>query len=289
MKNKLTCQKSKSIPLILVLILLSFLSFAQPYQPVVSFDSTSWTVAHEELFGIVTEHLYTKYHPDSTSSRLFLFGLYPDTIFVGSVREDTNTGKIWYKDIFNNDERLIMDMELSAGDIFEINPGVWSNVDSVFYYEGRKTIRFNLQTKWDEPVMFIEGVGPNIGMFYPTNDYDGHYAACKYNQDLLVYVNSNINFNDCVPKPVGITDNPAIMDAKIYPNPAISVLHVELPQGNRYETGIEILDISGRAFLKKSIHEKNSKFDVGHLKPGIYLVRITNGQHSQYQFIIFTN
>lgn len=289
MKNKTTLQNATSATLIMVLLLLASSAWAQPYQPVIASDSTSWVVAHGELFGIVTEDLYTNKHPDSAYAALFLSGLYPEAIYAGKVREDANTGKVWYTDIYNNAEKLIMDMGLSLGDTYEFKQSIFGEVDSVFYLEGRKIIRFDLETQWDEPVMFIEGVGPNIGMFYPVDEYDSHYAACKYNQEMLVYVNNNVNFDSCAPSPVGISETSDIAGVSIFPNPASSYLHVGLPHDVQGTTVVQIADITGRIFMRELLDEKSNQLDVSHLKPGIYLVMLTNGYQHYHQLIILTN
>lgn len=262
---------------------------AQSYENVISSDSTSWDIAHQELFGIAMEKLYTKKHPDSTYSTLFIFGLYNDTTSVGSIREETNSGKIWYKDIFNTDEKLIMDMNLDLGDTFEVKPGIMSEVDSVFYYEGKKIIRFDLQTRWDESVMFIEGTGPNIGIFYPLYGFDSHYAACKYNQNTLAYVNSNANFDECSPISTGINDNSYNNKIQLYPNPAKSLLKIELPKSFRSKTEIEIKDISGKVILQKVFNKKTFALNVDHIKQGIYILTLWNGGNIYQRLITITN
>lgn len=289
MKNKTTLQNATSATLIMVLLLLASSAWAQPYQPVIASDSTSWVVAHGELFGIVTEDLYTNKHPDSAYAALFLSGLYPEAIYAGKVREDANTGKVWYTDIYNNAEKLIMDMGLGLGDSFEFQTGTFGEVDSVFYLEGRKIIRFDLETQWDERVMFIEGVGPNIGMFYPVDGYDSHYAACKYNEGALVYVNNNANFDGCVASPIGLSETPEMVGVRIFPNPASSYLHVGLPHDVQGNTVVQIADIAGRIFVREMLDEKNNQLDVSWLRPGTYLVMLTNGYQYYHQLIILTN
>lgn len=289
MKKKTNFKNAAAAILMIVLFSASFSAWAQPYQPVISSDSTSWVVAHGELFGIVTEDLYTNKHPDSAYAPLVLSGLYPDAIYAGKVREDANTGKIWYTDIYNNAEKLIMDMGLNSGDSFEFQNGTFGEADSVFYVEGRKIVRFDLETQWDEPVMFIEGVGPNIGMFYPSADYDWYYAACKYNEGALVYVNNNANFDGCAPSPIGLSEMPEMAGVAIFPNPATSYLHIGLPHDVQGNTVVQIADIAGRIFVREMLDEENNRMDVSFLRPGTYLVMLTNGYQYYHQLIILTN
>lgn len=288
MKNGTLSWRTRFATLIFLFLALSFPALTQSYQPIIASDSTSWDMAHPELFGIVMEQLYTIKYPDSTYSKLFTIGLFPDTNYVGKIREDAINGKIWYCDIFNSSEKLIMDMALEIGDTFEIIPGIGSEVDSVFYNEGRKTIRFNLQTIWDEPVMFIEGVGPNIGVFYPADDFDRHYAACKYDMDNLVYVNNNNNFNDCVPNPVGIIDKPKTNNPRIYPIPTASLLLVEMPSNSQTKTVIKIADISGKVLLSEVFFDNNYAINITSFSPGYYIVNLTTIDKYHQQIILIT-
>jgi len=285
MKN-ITIACSKKINVLVLFLTIGLFTIAQPYQPVIESDSTSWDIAHHELFGIAMEKLYTNAYPDSSYSKLYLIGLYPDTNYVGKVREDTNTGKIWYCDIYNNEEILIMNLDLYVGDTFEIEPGIWSTVDSIFYQEEKKTIRFNLQTSWDEPVMFIEGVGPNISLFYPVDTYDYHYAACKYDQDNLVYVNNNINFNGCEPKPVGIKDNLENSKIQIYPNPASNVLYLKLPEAWQDNTLLQLYNITGKVIRLEVLSGTDHTISLLNLLSGLYLITINHKQQYHNQILI---
>ncbi len=66
---------------------------------------------------------------------------------------------------------------------------------------------------------------------------------------------------------------------RIYPNPAISFLSIEIPKSlTDQKTRIEIINIKGRTELKKSIKASTSEFDIGNLNPGIYLIKIKTDQ-----------
>ena len=106
------------------------------------------------------------------------------------IRESDDASKLYVYDPFRQKEYLVSDMNLEIGDKFTI-PEIWKNyyspfsnntllVDSVYVQDGLKHIRFDHQ----EPVWwysfiwyfkplyltFIEGIGPNIGMFYECED-----------------------------------------------------------------------------------------------------------------------
>jgi hypothetical protein len=68
------------------------------------------------------------------------------------------------------------------------------------------------------------------------------------------------------------------VQAKVYPNPANSVLNVELantPRANN--TTIEMIDINGKRVLKYVPKNKMSHLNINPLKSGLYLVKIQTG------------
>lgn len=271
--------------LIIILCSVFFSTYSQSFQPVIYSDSTSWDLAHHELFGIEMGHLYTVKFPDSLYSKLFLYGPMPDTNYLGEIREDTITGRLWFKDVYNN-EKLIMDMTLSVGDTFQIDPYLFSTVDSIFYREGRKILQFDLFTNWDEPVYFIEGVGPNISVIYPIEFYDYHYAACKYHSDTLVYVNTNDNFNECEPKPIGINDRPNFLNVIIYPNPASTSLHFEILTGFKAFIEFKIIDSNGRIVMQERISGNENTISLKNLISGIYTISMIFNQKHNSQILV---
>lgn len=98
----------------------------------------------------------------------------PDRIH-GFARTNTTNSKLWFRGT-GGDETLIMDLDLEAGAIFtgfgggfDAFTGLVERVDTV---EGRKVITFQSDyVGWcligpeTEPFRFIEGIGPNAGLF----------------------------------------------------------------------------------------------------------------------------
>lgn len=68
----------------------------------------------------------------------------------------------------------------------------------------------------------------------------------------------------------------------IYPNPASSILNLELQNNSTYQ----ILDINGRMLQKNSLLKGKNSIDVHYLKAGIYILQIENqGAISSYKFL----
>ncbi len=267
--------KAQSI-LISVLLIIVLHTSGQSYQAVIQSDSTSWDVAHMELFGIMMGTMFTKSYPDSIYSNVFMSNFNYPPIYWGKVREDAISGKLWYIDIYGNDEKIIMDMDLIVGDTFQIKPNHYSTVDSVYYKNNRKIIRFDLETRWDEAVKFIEGVGPNISITYPLDDYDGFYVSCKYNTDSLIYINSNPNFIDCEPDLSAINEISFREEIIIYPNPFTETLNIKLENCLKNYTGkLQFNLYNSMGFrIKNGIMPKSKSIELSDLKSGFYYIHL---------------
>jgi len=247
------------------------------FEAVLSHDSISWDVAKKELFGLHMFKLTVHKHPDSIYTELISNIFFSPEEPMGKIREELNTGRLWYKRPSHDSEILIMDMTLALGDTFEIDAGHWVMVDSVFYLDNRKVIRFDMDSGWDEKIMFIEGVGPNISIIYRYDGYSTFYASCKYQDNELIYVNdNNAYFEGCQPSTVGINNLVLEPDIKISPNPARDELNISLPDNFQDCQTISIFDLSGRLLLQEVHCGNEFRVNVRNLKPGLYFLKVVS-------------
>ncbi len=262
-------------PLIFLINLFLFQNMsAQNYQPVLKTDSTSWTIAHQELFGIVLDVFYTNTFQDSTFSHVYSNDLYYP--YKGKLRENAVEGKLWFTQADSNVEYLIMDMSLQIGDTFEIKPGLWSQVDSIYYLDEKKVIQFDLfSSRWNEPIRFIEGAGPNNN-FSVTYDFDWFYMTCKYDHDILDYVNQNSLFIGCMPDPTGVKEKSDLKnEITFYPNPCSGTLNINISNFNM--TKISIIDLYGRVLNQIYLQNASSLINLNDLTNGVYFIKAEIG------------
>lgn len=74
---------------------------------------------------------------------------------------------------------------------------------------------------------------------------------------------------------VGIAESPDPYNVKIYPNPATSVINIELPGVLKIEKYIiELIDITGRTVLILNPESSTSSLDIKHVDNGLYLIKI---------------
>jgi hypothetical protein len=97
-----------------------------------------------------------------------------------------------------------------------------------------------------------------------TSTRNGNYDiyAQNVNQDGTLGVNT-----------IGIPDL-ATADFKLFPNPASKVLTITTEDSGN----IEILDLTGKVVIEQKTTGKETNIDLSELNPGIYFVRVINGQ-----------
>ncbi|MEQ8878782.1 MAG: T9SS type A sorting domain-containing protein, partial [Cyclobacteriaceae bacterium] len=79
-------------------------------------------------------------------------------------------------------------------------------------------------------------------------------------------------------------------DMSIYPNPVSDQLNIYLGQRfSRTSMNMVIRDISGKVVWNKSFNAPEQKVEltITHLKPGPYLLEVTNGTYTHVEHIIF--
>lgn len=253
---------------------------ADNFQAVLNSDSISWNMAKAELATNIMFDMYCVSYPDSAYSNLYI-GEYDMTYFYGGkFREDTNTGQLWYKNLYNA-ERLLMDMSLSVGDTFEVYTNEWSTVEAVYYLEGRKIIQFDWYSNmWKENLLFIEGVGRNIGLLY--GDYL-FYASCKYDNDQLVYVNQNTSMF------IGCFLDPTNVDESIVEKAAFSITQLagskqfRIKGVNAFNKPIhlKVVDILGNKTSEYTLSNDPDTVDLGHLENGLYVLVFSSIEHGE--------
>ena len=89
----------------------------------------------------------------------------------------------------------------------------------------------------------------------------------------LIYANSeDLQLND---------------DISVFPNPFDKYLNINPKQDLRGDILVKIINTEGKAVLEKLLEgEKLDKLDVGFLKPGMYVIEVTNNKHTQTSKIL---
>lgn len=284
----------KKIIIILLLLISNVESgYSQPYESIfASTGNTEWVFTWGNLWGRTNDTVYVE--KDTLVNGLNYKKIVTRKGYYdgGLLRENTDSGKVWYRDIQCVDandtlEKLVFDFSLKVGDTFKTmlhNLYSYTNhgeiVDSIDEIGGLKYIYFKATDNGfgDEPITFIEGIGSNLGVILKacSGSYmRSRYLLCSYkNGQKTTYENKFYNgvcwmFND-ITEDINANSKVRI---KLYPQPVSALLNVEV-QGDFYVNRLEIINQIGQIVYKvsdNSIHQ----IDVSAIPSGYYFLRIS--------------
>ncbi|MBN1143215.1 MAG: T9SS type A sorting domain-containing protein [Bacteroidales bacterium] len=260
-----------------------------PYQSVFGATSTSWNLYHEIPDAGWTDSLVVT--RDTTIHGLAYKEVLNTVVRMGTeqyyLRESGDRSKVYlYVPEIADEEFPVMDLTLALADTFYMGTDRSDTliVDSVYTADGRKHIRFDYPieiTGRTEKLEFIEGVGTNFGLFYQGIPSmltpPSQYLLCAYHNGSQVFSNKSMN-GQCSIHWVGINDQAAAREIKMYPNPAHDKLTIELP-GNQFTGTCRLLVYNSSGCLIETLEGSSSPITVNvQDKPaGIYLIRLNHG------------
>ena len=260
-------------------MVISGLTYAQPYKSIFGNTSTMWIIKWYNLdFGGNDTIVVEKDTLVDGFNWKKIILTHPAGFFESGalLREDTLIGKVWYHPLEpgRDSTYLAFDFSLEEGDTFDLssNYDPWLTsvmVDSTEMTDAGKRIRFNSFIEEGENIAFIEGVGGNQGPIYKESSGFLHpYLLCAYKDGVQTY--SNISYEgDCSPPTSIHLIDPAIA-IEVYPNPVVDVLHIKNDSEIELEK-VEIYDVLGR---KISAEGYDLSIDFNGLMPGLYYVRL---------------
>ena len=87
--------------------------------------------------------------------------------------------------------------------------------------------------------------------------------------------------------PTAVAELPALVDLKLWPNPAQDELNVTLNSGYTNKVMVTVIDLSGRTVLNMeqalALGSNQIRLDTAPLEEGLYLLRISDGARSVTQ------
>lgn len=297
------------VTLILILVI-SSLAKSQPYQSIFSTGQglNIWTFRWGNMSGTTNDTVFIEkdtivngllYKKVITKATYILPSIYPG----GLLREDRNTGYVWYKDIIQGNgadtsERVAFRFDLNVGDTFDISnsmvgtggyPMDWNIVDSVKTINGLKHIYFRGKHLEDEPITIIEGVGSNVGIIWKysvSTIMMGQYLLCSYvDGQKTGYHNRKYNGACSI-----TTGNIQSLDSNdyiisLYPQPAKDKLFIKAENGINI-TGYAIYNIQGQLILSQQ-ENAVTEVDLSHIPNGTYYIKMAtdNDRYTSKVFI----
>ncbi len=276
----------KKFLFILYLIAISCSFSYSQYKSIFGESDTQWTIKSSNLHGIVTDTLTAENDTiiDDVTYRIISSSDPWHTIYL---HEDLEEGRWSYFTDLEPTERLLMDLSLNVGDslYFRIawgnQPGYFE-VDSVYEQDNRKHVRINLPLYFadNEKLTFIEGVGPNTGMFY--QDYinfgkGNPYLLCYWRDGVKEFSNL-YHEGECSIFSFSNIDSPMQLPPlfTISPNP-VSQNYFEIAFEEPFTGIIGLMDINGSYVFKKKITDslfRKTIFLPEVNQTGLYMLRI---------------
>ncbi len=107
------------------------------------------------------------------------------------------------------------------------------------------------------------------------------FEAAEKDGNGVEQITFNVNVNMAVPS--AVNNIISGVNARIYPNPATDLLHVEW-KGNK--AVLSITDISGKEFIARALLNHNETVSLYGLNPGLYLVKIISDEGTAIQKLL---
>ena len=278
--------------LILFLFVVPNNLYAQPYQSIFGNSNTAWKIAALNLPGAFTDSMFTL---SDTTINFKIYKKIRSSYFqntAGFLREDSLNSIGYFYSTFDSIEREIYNLNLTVGDSFYFN-GVWPisvgyhYVDSVYALSGKKHLRFNTFTYWNEKFEFIESVGVNINLDYQSSSLrQNSFLLCNYQDNTINYLNANSNFDGCDL----ITGINTLVQSKniFYPNPTNDIFQINLFN----DSEVELFNSVGCKIFSNHFHKQNLKISMNEIIGnvyGIYFLRIKSSNTYSFCKLIYTN
>ena len=274
--------RMKSTIILLIFLLTGFFSFSQNYESIFGSQSTQWNMTIGNLWGTgSTKHTVLGDTLLNEKEYKIIDGYFDfeSREYLGFLREDTISGKVWYCNSKDTSEILIMDMNLNVGDSMYIG-GNWNSfpgnykVDSIYYLNNKKHIRFDFKIPFleQEPFVLIEGITSNLGFRFQDWKYINNFdpiLLCSYKNGTKIY-----GSEPCEIPIQGIKESQNKSKIEIFPNPFIDVIKVQV-HGNNKQKKYKILNLDGKQILNGAFTFAKT-LDLSKLTSGIYLIIVTN-------------
>lgn len=210
--------------------------------------------------------------------------------YIGAMRQDIPTKKIFYVNYGNTSEDILYDFDLSIGDTVNYNTsygdtvfvtGVDSTLVGGVYHKSFLLASTSFATSALIPGKLIEGVGSAAGLI---NLYTGGFEFS--NQLLCLSINSNLVY------PSGVSSFPSNYCAyavgigelennelkmTVMPNPVVNDIHIMVSCNDKYD--IEIRNALGELiYIKTAIQANGPTIDFSNFSNGIYFVRLNDSK-----------
>ncbi len=225
---------------------------------------------------------------------------------VDYLREDTAQRKVYSLSYFGGPEIVLYDFSLKPGDYFYLGQNRTMKLRWITYtysvcYESFNThnrVFHFLNLGNNKPFTWIEGVGSisDLYYYYAEENFDCDKLdaglVCKVTDQSVEFGNDKFLMNYKCPLAVITHEQPKPGEIvlRVYPNPVRSKLRI-----SGYDVGIgkpryRIINMMGQIVKSGELDRSpETELDVSAFPPGVYIMKITNGNQSasnSYKFVV---
>jgi hypothetical protein len=302
-------------PVLFVCCLLAILSLKAQTNIYHSFpdSNATWASTYDD---INPGWIYDRFYLDGDTimegrlyNKVYNFINWNQRNFVGGIRQDTATKRVyaklnnWMYPIYppsiilfqDTGDVLLYDFSLAIGDSIKI-PSVFSyyqymyviNIDSIEVQGSyrRYLVLNSLLHPWVNSY-WIEGIGSLNGLFWPRFDQEFGICnlECMTQDSVQLYVWDGVTY--CPYYANSIRKNNLRSKVKVYPNPILNYLNVDLSDYEIRNAKYIIFDFIGKVIIsKRKFLNTNPQLDLTSLLDGIYIIQIEiENQFYNYKFI----
>ncbi len=296
--------------LITTILLLPFFVWSQSYIPIPADSTSEWRVMKKYHFKaniclhvddlkyyfmgdtLINAHTYSKLYKSGIKYQTPLGpnlncdpNIYHFTdVYVGAIRNDT--GKVFYKIIYNDPEILLYDFTLNVGDTlqrpcFNFDTNTIVAIDTVTI-NNRQHRRFFIDSDTltsstiDSMQYIIEGIGAATGLLEQANFEAANELLCYAENHIPIYP-----FGCSCILNVGVEEikiNTKNENIHLYPNPVNDIITFEFNSIIHTDLRLSIYNILGKQVKQFQIpsNELKYKVNLSELETGLYFYRIWN-------------
>ena len=251
-----------------------------------------------------------------TYSKLYdtLNGQYP-AFYIGGIREDTSSKRVWYFHNGDTMERLLYDFSANIGDTVMVIHNLQVPilfVDTVviggiarrrLYIDGQFSIFSDDRT--DTSQVWIEGIGSSAGLFYSTiHIAQGLFKTTQtcvtfkhlakfHSNDTITYVRDgltevfNVPYDSAICEYHTLSIKNALISNEFFitPNPTKNTITFQFPNPDQSPSELNIYDNMGRlVYSEGGISQSQFLLDVSGYPSGIYHYQLLNPKKRQRSF-----
>lgn len=304
----------RKLILFFTFLILTLIGYNQNYIPLVDTNSVwniTWNCYKPPPYPCYSD--YYKYrisgdtiYNDTLYQRLYRIdmsvycsSIIQDSIFIGGIREDVSSKKIYFIENTSWGEYLLYDFKLEIGDTVPITyhnygyPELYvSSIDSVLCTDGYRKRFFYSRDTWAD-IEVIEGIGAYTGLIEPMEIFE-HIPnmRCFYQSDTMIYMNPSVNscnleMDTCISTDIN-EQNIQKETIRLYPNPVYkqATVHILNPREDIKDYTLKIFDVNGTIKLNKAFTSNKISIENQNYIPGVFFYVISFKDQKIYSNIL---